>query len=279
MKPLRPMIHTLLLGLAVWWGSAHAAEADHAHAGDDTVASDQGAPRTPVPRLTDADREAARPPATSHTMHDDAVYSYSLINRLEAWDAEAGRGLGWQAGGWIGRDINRLWWHSEGERVDGRTGSADLELLFGHSFAPRWDWLAGLRQDLEPRPTRTFAAFGLRGLAPQWFEVSAMAYVGEGGRTAARLESSYSLLLTNRLVLQPMFEARLHGKDDTARGIGSGLGTIEFGLRLRYEFTRQFAPYLGVSRDRAFGRTADLRRAESGSVVETRWVAGLRLWF
>ncbi len=69
----------------------------------------------------------------------------------------------------------------------------------GHSYSPHWDWVAGLRQDLGPRESRSFVAFGLRGMAPQWFEVSATGYVGEGGRAAARLSSGYSLLLTNRL--------------------------------------------------------------------------------
>jgi copper resistance protein B len=151
--------------------------------------------------------------------------------------------------------------------------------LFGHSFAPRWDWMLGLRQDLEPGEARSLLALGLRGLAPQWFEIAATVYVGEGGRTAARLETTYSLLFTNRLVLQPLLQMDLYGRKDTARGIGSGLSTAEIGLRLRYEFTRRFAPYVGLSWDRAFGDTADLRRGETGHASDTRWVAGVRFWF
>ncbi|MGH8075084.1 MAG: copper resistance protein B, partial [Lysobacter sp.] len=58
-----------------------------------------------------------------------------------------------------------------------------------------------------------------------------------------------------------------------------GLGTIEVGLRLRYEVTRQFAPYIGVVHERAFGDTADFRRADGEDIDDTRLVAGLRLWF
>ena len=74
-------------------------------------------------------------------------------------------------------------------------------------------------------------------------------------------KDEYEVLLTNRLVLQPLVEASLYGKDDPRRGIGSGLSTAEAGLRLRYEFTRRVAPYIGVVHERAFGRTADLRTA------------------
>ncbi len=59
----------------------------------------------------------------------------------------------------------------------------------------------------------------------------------------------------------------------------AGLSTAEAGVRLRYEFTRQFAPYLGVVHERAFGRTADLRREEGEDVNDTRFVAGIRIWF
>ena len=86
-------------------------------------------------------------------------------------------------------------------------------------------------------------------------------------------------MLTNRLILQPLIEVNVYGKNDARRGIGSGLSTAEAGVRLRYEFTRQFAPYLGVVHERAFGRTADLRREEGEDVNDTRFVAGIRIWF
>lgn len=255
-------------------------EMDHSqHAGHEHGDSAAGALRTPVPALTEADRRAALPPAMAHVHGDDAIHSYSLFNRLESWDADPGTGLAWEAEGWIGGDIHRLWWNTDGERVAGHTEAAQVELLYGRSFAPRWDWVAGARQDIRPRESRSYLAFGLQGLAPQWFEVSVMGYVGEGGRTALRLASEYNLLFTNRLMLQPVAEAALYGKEDAARGIGAGLTTVELGMRLRYEFTRQFAPYLGVTWERAFGDTADLRRDAGEDVTDARLVAGIRIWF
>jgi copper resistance protein B len=235
-------------------------------------------PRTPVPALTDADRAAARMPTAGHEVHDNDIHGYLLLDRLEYSNGER-NGLAWNARGWLGTDLGRLWLRTEGARTGGRVGSADTELLYGHSFSTWWDVVGGLRQDFRPGDGLTWAAFGVQGLAPQRFEVTATAYLGEHSRTAARLESEYQLLFTNRLILQPLLDLWLHGKDDAARGTGSGLSTAEIGLRLRYEFTRRCAPYVGVSFERAFGDTASIRRAAGDPVTDTRFVAGLRAWF
>lgn len=236
-------------------------------------------PRTPIPPLTDADRAAAVPPPGDHPVHDNTLQSYILFDRLEGWAADPGTGLAWEGQAWFGTDLNRLWLRSEGERVDGRLESADLEVLYGHSFSPWWDVVTGVRHDFHPGGSQDFAAIGLMGLAPYKFEVAATAYVGQGGQSAARLEAEYETLFTNRLILQERVETNFYGKDDPRRGIGSGLSTFEAGLRLRYEFTRRFAPYIGIVHERAFGGTAELRRAELDSIKDTRIVAGLRLWF
>ncbi len=236
-------------------------------------------PITPIPLLTDADRAAAVPPAEGHSVHDNSIQNYTLFDRLEIWDADPGTGMEWEGQSWIGTDLNRLWLRSEGERVDGRTESADLEVLYGRSVAAWWDVVAGIRHDFKPGASQDFAAFGVIGLAPYKFEIEATAYIGQSGQTAARFETEYETLITNRLILQPLVEVNLYGKNDPRRGIGSGLSTVEAGLRLRYEFTRKFAPYIGIVRERAFGGTADFRRAEGEDIDDTRVVAGLRIWF
>lgn len=236
-------------------------------------------PRDPIPMLTAADRAAAIPPAGGHTVHDNSIQKYVLLDRLEAWNADPGTGFVWEGQAWIGTDLNRLWLRSEGEQIDGKLESADLEVLYGRSVATWWDVVTGIRHDFKPGASQDFAAIGVVGLAPYKFEVQATAYFGQGGQTAARFEAEYETLLTNRLILQPLVEVNLYGKNDERRGIGSGLSTVEAGLRLRYEFTRKFAPYIGVVRERAFGRTADFRRLDGEAINDTRIVAGLRLWF
>jgi len=139
--------------------------------------------------------------------------------------------------------------------------------------------VAGIRHDFKPGASQDFAAIGVMGLAPYKFEVEATGYIGESGQTAARFEVEYETLLTNRLILQPLVEVNVYGQNDERRGIGSGLSTAEAGLRLRYEVTRQFASYIGIVHERAFGRTADFRRAEGEDTDDTRVVAGFRIWF
>jgi len=226
-------------------------------------------PVTPIPALTDADREAAFPKLSGDMEHASSVNSFVLIDRLELWDAKPGTGLGWEAEAWVGSDINRLWLHSDGERVDGVTDEAALEVLYGRSVAAWWDVVAGLRHDFKPGASRNWAAFGIKGLMPGLFEVSAMMYAAEAGHVAASVEVEYDLLITNRLILQPLVGLNYSGKSDPERGIASGLQDIEVAVRLRYEFSRQFAPYIGMT----------YTRAESEDTSDTTWVAGIRVWF
>ncbi len=253
-------------------------EVDHEAMGHSAKKSpDQ--PRQPIPKLTPEDRAAAFPDVGNHAAHDNTIQSFVLFNQLETWDADAGTGAAWEGQGWIGTDLNRLWLRSEGERLDGTTESADLEAFYGRSVSRWWDVVTGVRSEIESVSSQNFAAIGLIGLAPYKFELEAIAYIGESGQSALRLEAEYDLLLTNRLVLQPLIEMNFHGKDDELRGIGSGLSNAEAGLRLRYEFRREFAPYLGIKWEKAYGTTADFVRASGESVDDSEWVVGLRTWF
>lgn len=252
---------------------AHAHNAQHDHAAMST-------PREPVPPVTAEDLAAAFPDIDHHAMQHAPAFNHKVtFNRLEAWDADDGTGQAWEGSAWFGTDTDRLWLRSEGERIGGHTESADLEVLYGRSVSPWWDVVAGVKQDFKPGDARTWAAVGVQGMAPYRFEVSATAYVGEGGQVAANVEAEYTLRITNRLILQPLVEIDLAARDDIDYGIASGFTSIETGLRLRYEVTRRFAPYVGVVHERALGDTADLKRSAGESTRETRFVAGVRIWF
>ncbi len=160
-----------------------------------------------IPVVTDADRAAAFPSALEgHAVHDHAVNHFVLFDQFEWQTGGAGSGASWDTKGWVGQDVNRLWFRTEGESESGRLEGAEAHLFYGRAISRWWDVVAGVRQDIEPGPSQTWAAVGIQGLAPQWFEVEATAYVGESGRTQFRFETEYELLLTNRLVLQPLVE-------------------------------------------------------------------------
>lgn len=232
-----------------------------------------------VPPITDADRAAAFPDVEEHSVHDNAVNYFVLFDQLEWLGADGHVGVSWDNKGWMGGDRDRLWFRTEGSGDNGRIGNAQAHLLYGRALARWWDLIVGVRQDMRPGPAQTWAAVGVQGLAPYWFEVEATAYVGASGRTHVRFETEYELLLTNRLVLQPLVEVEIYGKSDPEHGIGAGLSTADAGLRLRYEFRREIAPYVGVTWSRKFLGTADFAQAAGNRSEGARLALGVRLWF
>lgn len=236
-----------------------------------------------LPTVSASDREAAFPDLGEMDMRDMMLESpfnrFMLLDQLEAQEARGSEILSWDLKGWAGRDLNKLWIRSEGEKRSGTTEHAELQLLWGRSFARWWDLVAGVRQDFRPSPDQSWAAFGVQGLAPYRFEMEATAFIGESGQAAARFEVEYELLITARLILQPLLELNWYAQSDASRGIGSGFSSVEAGLRLRYEFRREIAPYIGILAAKKFGATATLARAAGTDANDTRLVAGVRIWF
>jgi copper resistance protein B len=258
--------------------SVHAQQPQDEHAGH-VMPLAETSPVSPVPPLTDEDRAAAFPDVEGHAAHDDAINYFVLSDQFEWRQGDGGGDLSWDTKGWIGRDLNRLWFRTEGEASRDDMEHAEAHVLYGRAFARWWDLVAGIRQDFSPGPSRTSAAFGIQGLAPYWFEVEATGYIGEGGRTHARFEAEYDLLLTNRFIAQPLFEVEFYGRPDVERHIGKGLSSTELGVRFRYEVRRELAPYVGVTWNRVYGGTRDLAKSTGKDVSSTRVTVGLRAWF
>jgi copper resistance protein B len=225
-----------------------------------------------------SDGIAASPMQGLH-MHDSATTGMLLIDQLEAFHGRDGNGQGWEIQGWYGDDSDKLWLRSEGERGVGKFEDGNLEALWNHNVAPFWSTQLGVRHDFADGPARQWVAFGVEGLAPYWFEVEASVYAGPSGRTAARLRIDYELLFTQRLILQPEAEVNLYGRNDPQRRTGRGISDVQFGLRLRYQVRRQFAPYLGVNWVRQAGTSADYARQDHRPVLDRQWLAGIRVWF
>jgi copper resistance protein B len=221
-------------------------------------------PAQPIHEMADAEMNRVM------DMHDDPLLAMFKLDQFERAFGD-GAATQWEAEAWIGHDFDKLWLRSEGERENGAT-DARIEAFWDHAFASYWDWQLGVRHDAGSGPERDWAAFGVQGIAPYWFEVEATAYLGESGRSALRLRAEYELLLTQRLILQPEVEANLYGRSDAPRGVADGLSDAAVGLRLRYEIRRQFAPYVGVVWTHRNGDGA-----LHGS--DTQFVAGLRVWF
>ena len=212
-------------------------------------------------------------------MGDEHYFGSVLIDRLEVVRSSDNTSAAYAVQAWYGRDYDRAVLKAEGDIDNSKVQEARTQLLWGHAVTAYWNTQLGLRHDSGEEPGRTWLAFGFQGLTPYWFELNATGYVGEQGRFALNLEAEYELLITQKLILQPRFETDLYSKQDTERGIGSGLSELAAGIRLRYEIHRQFAPYVGMEWTGVFGATADYARNAGLETKETRAVAGVRAWF
>ena len=273
---------------------AQPAEQPHsAHQGADS-------PRTPTTNATSAnpfakearvDAETQSPPGVvgknwPEPVEDSQRFGFLLFDQLEyRMKSGADDTARWDVQGWYGGDYNRLWMKTEGEwRTGGeRGGEAEVQALYSRLIAPFWDFQAGLRYDQFSGAGfdrgRTFAVIGLQGLSPYRFELEPALFISKDGDVSARLTATYDLLLTQRLILQPRLDFDAAVPSAEKFGIGEGVNSVGLGLRLRYEFTREFAPYVGVHWLRRFGETADIARRGGGDVQDLAVVFGVRLWF
>src|SRR5690606_5387904 len=155
---------------------------------------------------------------------------------------------------------DKLWFKSEGEGAfGGHIESAEVQALWSHAIGPFFDVQAGVRYDFEP-DSHAHAVLGVQGLAPYMFEIDAAAFLSDRGDLTASVEAEYDQRITQRLILQPQIEVAVSAQDIPERGIGAGLTSVEAGLRLRYEFAREFAPYVGFGYEAKLGGTADYAR-------------------
>ena len=211
--------------------------------------------------------------------HGGAALSKVMANLAEYQARSGGGGYRWEGQAWFGGDINRLVLKTEGEgsRRDG-LDAGEVQGLYSHAVSPYFNVQGGVRQDFAPH-ARTYATVGVEGLAPYWFDVEGAVFVSNKGEVLARAEGTYDLRLSQRLILQPRVELNLAAQNSIETRIGAGLSNAEFGLRLRYEIRREFAPYIGVSYDRKFGKTADYARGLGQDPAAASFVFGVRAWF
>jgi copper resistance protein B len=219
-------------------------------------------------------------PSMAPPVMDNPVMAHALLDQFEGRIGAGENGFRWDGQAWIGTDYNKLWLKSEGfASSNGRVDDGRHELLYGRAISTYIDLQAGVRTDWDSGTGRTWAALGVQGLAPFSLNYEATAYLSDRGHAALRLAFSYDLLLTQRLVLQPEAELNIYSKADPGRGVGAGLSDIDAGLRLRYEFSRKFAPYVGVAYAGRFGQTATLARLDGGIAGAVQLVFGVRNWF
>lgn len=218
--------------------------------------------------------------AEAGAMHPPGAGYSKLIVDLAEYQFKGGKdGYRWEGEAWLG-DLNRLVIKSKGEGTIGEgLDRAEAQVLYAKALDPWWNVQLGVRQDIRPRPARTWATLGIEGRAPYQFDVQAAAFLSDKGQFAARIEGAYDQRITQRLIIQPRIELDLSAQDMPDQRVGAGLSSTELGLRLRYEIRREFAPYFGINWSWLAGRTADYARSDSKDTTERSVVAGIRFWF
>ena len=296
MKPQTYIATTLataavsLLGLFAFSIRA-AAQPAPAHQGTHGEPTSEKAAATNFPAINErVDAETQSPPGIvgknwPEPVEDSQRFRSLLVDQFEYRMKESADTLRWDAVGWYGGDYNRLWLKTEGEwRTSGeRGGDAEVQALYGRLIAPFWDFQIGLRYDQFSGAgfdrSRGFAVIGLQGLARYRFELEPALFISQEVDVSARLTATYDLLLTQRLILQPRLDFDAAVQSAKKFGVGEGVNSLGLGLRLRYEITREFAPYIGVVWLSRFGETADIARRDGGRAEDIAVVFGVRLWF
>ena len=251
--------------------------------GTDLPAGNAPPPAVPIANAADAIYGTSAMEMGRHHLnefHGGQKLSQVMFNIAEAQSGKGPTGFEWDAEGWYGGDINRLWVKSEGEGAFGRSiEKAEVQALYSHAIGPYFNLQGGLRYDFKPSPSRVYAVAGFEGLAPSFFDVEGTLFLSNKGELMARAEGYYDQRITQRLILQPRAELDFAAQSSREIGVGAGLSDAEVGLRLRYDIRREFAPYVGVQYRRAFGRTARYLREEGEDVGGFKFLLGVRTWF
>lgn len=277
------MDHGSMDGMQMRDQEAVASQGDIAVSGTDQPAGSASPPPAPMDHFADRKFPAAEMAKAHAEMMQESggqTFGAAILNIAE-FQAHRGRdGYRWDGEAFYGGDINRLWVKSEGEGELRRgLDSGEVQLLYSRAIDPYFNLQVGVRQDIGPAPRRTYATIGFEGLAPGMFEVEGALFLSNKGDLIGRVEGYYDQRITQRLILQPRVEVNFSAQDIPENAIGSGISNVELGARLRYEFSRQFAPYIGVSYYRKLGDTARLARAAGEDIHATSFVAGVRFWF
>jgi copper resistance protein B len=224
------------------------------------------------------------PEFSNDLMMGDKTYVYLIAEKLEYRSISGVDPIMWEVQGYVGKDLNKFWFKSHGEALTTES-EAEMEFqgLYSRAIGPYFDIQGGIRYDLayqgSGNKSRGFAVIGLQGMAPYFFHIDGGMYISEDGDLSASVEAEYDLLFTQRLIGQPVFETKVALQDAPEWGVGSGINNIGLGFRLRYEFARKFAPYIGINWERKLGETADMARVGGGHVSNLSLLAGVRMWF
>src|ERR1700674_3567543 len=115
---------------------------------------------------------------------DQPVLAHLLFSQVEGRFGGSNPEFRWEGQGWVGSDYDKLWIKSEGTlQGNGTLDDGQHQFLYSRAITTFFDLQGGLRSDIDSRPTRNWAAFGIQGL--DFFDLEATGYVSSQGHLAA----------------------------------------------------------------------------------------------
>lgn len=288
---IQPLIHPAFVGaLLIVSPIANAQHHDETHA--EKTQGAQASPYEDPPliegtTIDEALKAAAAAPPESwpEPVGDNPILVFTFIEQLEfrTSDDQPDQ-FAWDAQGWIGNDDHKFWWKSEGAAAEGpNDGDAELQALYSKPITPFWFFQAGLRYENTWGPgnskDRASLVLGLQGLSPYKFELEPVIFLTEDGDLLGRFTASYDIYITQRLALQPRSEINIAATDVTEWGTAGGFNDMSLELRLRYEFRREIAPYVGLSYLTQLGETANIAQQGGSNTDDLQLVFGIRIAF
>jgi copper resistance protein B len=209
-----------------------------------------------------------------------------LFDRFEYTRTDDDENVGvWDMVSWYGEDIYRVYFKSEGENKQNDGQPTDIEraeLLASKLITPFWELQAGLgtRGTLSSESNmENYAVISFYGLAPYQFEMDNSLMINEDGDISFAMEAEYEIRVTQTSYLQPRLAISASLSESERFDRQSGFNSIRLGLRYRYEFSREFAPYIGMYWSKTLGNSADAAERKGESTNETGLVVGARFWF
>jgi copper resistance protein B len=213
---------------------------------------------------------------------DNSQVFHSFVLEAEAGRARDGSAQGWDLDGWIGHDDNRLWLKSEKKTFGGYDKKFESQALYGRKVSQFWDGQFGIRHDFNTDFSHeqvNYLTAGFEGITPYQFETDAHVFLSEKGNWSARLKQEVDVLITQKLILQPYFEADFFAQDVPQLNVKSGLSELEVGALTWYELNRKFAPYISFRYNSKMFGTRNLAQGQGVRTDNFICNIGLRLRF
>ena len=200
------------------------------------------------------------------------IYTKLTIDSLEK-QGNTDKSISWSGNFWIGDELNKVYLYSEGDKPQNSSSESQNQLVASHAISPYWDIQLGIGYDKNIGNHQTWGIVGFKGMLPYFIETRAVLLAGNS-TIGLRLEAEYKALITQRLYLAPSMSAEFYSKDIPKMELGKGLSNLTANLKLNYELTKQFVPYIGIEWSKNYGNTNTFSQLD-----ETYLVGGFKFWF